>query len=75
MGWETNVPKGAQLHVATFADDGLHVLDIWDSAEDFQAFLEKRLMPAVQEIGIQGQPVVSISPLHATFNTPNYKPR
>jgi hypothetical protein len=32
-------------------------------------------MPAAQKIGIQGQPVVSISALHATFNTPGYKPR
>ena len=36
--WESNVPDGAKFHVAWFASDGLHVLDLWDSKADFERF-------------------------------------
>jgi len=68
VDWEGNVPDGAMLHVACFDDDGLRVTDVWDSADDFNRFVEERLMPAVQEIGIEGQPDVEFHELHAVFN-------
>ena len=67
VGWDHDVPDGAKLHVAGFSDGGLNVLDVWESAEAFQAFLDKRLGPAVQEIGIQGEPDVHFYPMHACF--------
>ena len=71
--WETDTPKGAQFHVCSFADDGMHVLDIWDSPEDFQKFMDTRLGAGIQAAGIQGQPDVKWAPLHATFTSPAYK--
>ena len=70
--WETATPKGARLHVAWFASDGFHVLDVWDSQHAFEAFLGERLTPAVQRAGIKGQPKVSFSECHAIF-APNPK--
>ena len=67
VGWETNVPKGAKYHVAWFSKDGFRVIDIWESAEDFNAFAEGRLMPGVQKVGITGQPKVELSQVLATF--------
>jgi len=67
VAWETNVPKGAKYHVAWFAKDGFHVIDVWDSEQDFNRFLESRLMPAIQKLGIAGQPRVQFDPAHATF--------
>ena len=67
VNWEGNVPGGAQFHVTAFDDRGLRVIDIWDSAEAFQAFVDERLMPGVQEVGIEGQPNVQILPTHAIF--------
>ena len=67
VGWETNVPKGAKFHVAWFAKDGLHVLDLWESQADFERFVNDRLMPAVKRIGIQGQPKVQFESAHAIF--------
>jgi hypothetical protein len=58
---------GAKFHVAWFGDDGFHVLDLWESAEEFQRFTEERLMPGVQKIGIQGQPRVEFAEAHAVF--------
>jgi hypothetical protein len=65
--WETDVPHGAIHHVAAFDETGLRVTDIWESAQDFQAFVDDRLMPGVQQVGIEGQPEAEIYPVHAIF--------
>jgi heme-degrading monooxygenase HmoA len=67
VNWEGDVPKGAKFHVAWFADDGFRVLDLWESAEDFQAFVAQRLTPGVAKAGIQGEPKIQLSPTHAIF--------
>jgi hypothetical protein len=67
VGWDRDVPAGAKLHVSGFGDDGLHVLDVWESEQAFGTFMEQRLQPAIQEIGIQGQPDVKFFPLHGVF--------
>jgi hypothetical protein len=73
--WETKVPTGAQFHVAWMAADGFRVVDLWDSAEDFQRFVETRLNPAVARVGIQGQPQVVMAPAHAIFAPNVPRPR
>ena len=73
VNWEGNRPKGGNFHVAGLSEKGLHVADIWDSAGDFQKFVETRLMPGVQKAGIKGEPKTTIVPVHATY-TPAYKP-
>ena len=67
VGWETEHPEGAKFHVSWFADDGLHVLDLWDSPEQFGKFVETRLSPATKRIGIQGEPNVQFAEAHAIF--------
>ena len=68
VDWEGDVPDGAVLHVAGFDGDDLRVTDVWESPEQFQAFAEERLMPTVQEIGIEGEPEVRFYPVQAIFN-------
>jgi hypothetical protein len=68
INWEGDVPDGAVLHVAGFAGDGLRVTDVWESEEHFNRFVEERLMPGVQQIGIQGQPEVEFYPVQNIFN-------
>lgn len=65
--WEGDVPDGAIFHVATVDDTGLHVIDVWESAADFDAFLTGRILPALQSIGVVNPPDVSISDVHAYF--------
>jgi hypothetical protein len=67
VGWDRDVPNGAKLHVSGFADDGLHVTDVWESEQAFNTFFEQRLQPAIAEIGIEGQPDVKFFPLHGVF--------
>jgi hypothetical protein len=68
IAWETDVPDGAVLHVAGFEDGELRVTDVWESAEQFQRFVEERLMPGVAAIGIEGEPEVRLYPVQAIFN-------
>lgn len=72
-GWEDDTPDGAMLHVAAFTDGGMRIFDLWESAEAFQAFFEARIMPAVQQVGMTGQPEVELITAHATF-TPAFAP-
>lgn len=65
--WETDVPQGAKFHVSWFGNDGLHVLDLWDSQADFERFMRDRLVAAVQRAGINGQPKVEFTESHAIF--------
>lgn len=71
VNFEGNVPKGGMFHVAAFGDGVMHVTDVWEKAEDFQTFVEQRLMPGVQQAGIQGEPKVNVLPAHNVF-TPGY---
>ena len=69
--WDSDPPKGFLFHVASFAGGNAHMVDIWESAEDFQNFVQERIMPAVQQLGIGGQPDVQIYPTHAILNPGN----
>ncbi len=67
VNWEGDHPKGAVFHVAGFDANGIRVTDIWDSADDFNNFVQTRLMPGTNEVGISGAPEVEIIPAHAIF--------
>jgi hypothetical protein len=68
VGWEQHAPEGGLIHIASFAGGVLQVTDVWETAEDFNRFVEGRLMPVVQELGIEGEPDVTITPVHAIWN-------
>jgi hypothetical protein len=67
VNWEGEVPQGAKFHVAWFGDDGFRVLDVWDSRPQFEAFVQQRLMPGVQRVGVDGQPRIEFGESIATF--------
>lgn len=73
VNWEGDVPPGGMFHVAAATEKGLRITDVWASAEDFQKFVDTRLMPGVQQLGIPGQPTVEVFPVHALF-TPAFRP-
>jgi hypothetical protein len=72
--FEGDPPAGGMFHVAALDGDRLRVVDVWESAEAFQAFVQARLMPATQQAGITAQPDVKILPAHNIF-TPAYNPK
>ena len=67
MGVETRPAAGIFLHLTTATDFGYRIVEIWDSKEGFEEFLEKRLVPASKALGIERKTVISITPLHNFF--------
>ncbi|CAN5801215.1 hypothetical protein BH23CHL4_BH23CHL4_10580 [soil metagenome] len=72
VNWEGDPPSGLLLHVSAFGDQGLQVTDIWESAEDFQAFVQSRLMPGMAQMGVSSQPETLVREIHALF-TPGFQ--
>ena len=44
-------PRGIISHVVGFTDQGAYVVDVWQSEQIFDAFLENRLRPAFEVVG------------------------
>lgn len=71
VNWEGNTPKGAIFHVSAFDKRGGYVVDLWDSEQEFNNFIEKRLIPEVKKLGITDMPQVDIYPSYYT-HVPGY---
>jgi hypothetical protein len=67
MGVETRPAAGIYLHLTATMDFGYRVIEIWDRKEGFDEFLEKRLAPAAQALGINREMKISVTPLHNFF--------
>jgi len=50
MGARENPPAGLIAHVVTDTANGIHAVDIWESAADFQRFNQEQLMPSTKKI-------------------------
>jgi len=64
VNWEGNIPKGVMVHAVGFDPaGGIHVADVWESAELLNEFVGSRLMPTFQKHGLQ-PPNVEVYPTH-----------
>ncbi len=52
---QSNVPDGMIFHSASPTDNGIIVVDVWESQEKFNAFGE-RLTPAMKQAGVTQEP-------------------
>lgn len=69
VGWDIDVPEGMTFHVASFEGDTLRMLDVWDSEDQFMTFVQTRIMPAVAQVGLAGQPDMIVTPMHDLFSS------
>jgi hypothetical protein len=53
LGLTDRPAPGQLLHLESPTDGGIRVVDVWESAEVFGQFVQQRLMPAFQRVGIQ----------------------
>ena len=67
MGVETRPAGGIFLHLTAPIEGGYRIVEIWDSQERFQEFLEKRLAPANEVLGLNRRTTVTVVPLHNFF--------
>jgi hypothetical protein len=56
--------EGAIFHWAAKTDDGLLVVDVWESDEHFQRFSEEQIGPFSQQVGITEPPQISRHEVH-----------
>lgn len=49
-------PDALLSHVCTTVDGGLMIFDVWRSQEDLDDFLQNRVGPAAQELGVAAGP-------------------
>lgn len=72
VDWEGDTPEGGLFHVAWFENGGLQVIDAWKSAEQFQQFVDQRLMPVAKgKLKIPGEPAVEIAEAYRVFDARN----
>jgi hypothetical protein len=62
-------PPGAHHHWAAQTDDGLLVVDVWETPEVFQAFADEKIGPLSAEEGLS-EPSVEHHEVHNTIPTP-----
>jgi hypothetical protein len=67
VGWDRDVPEGMTFHVASFGDDTLRMTDVWDSAGQFETFVQTRILPALQQVGVEGMPQMIVNPMHDIY--------
>jgi hypothetical protein len=61
---DDDAPDGLVSHVAGLTDDGLLIVDVWESKEKLDAFVHDRLLAALEAAGVEaGEPTVL--PVHA----------
>lgn len=50
MGVRENRPDGLILHTFIETPAGVHVVDVWETAEHYDTFRDERLMPAIGKV-------------------------
>jgi hypothetical protein len=55
---------GCLFHWATETDDGLRVIDVWESREGFDRFAEEQIAPFSEEVGFPNPPQTTFYEVH-----------
>jgi hypothetical protein len=50
MGADASPPDGMIVHTHFEKDGRVHIVDVWESADAHQSFVETRLMPAMAKV-------------------------
>jgi hypothetical protein len=59
----SNPPAGLLIHVATEEEGGVHIVDVWNSQADYEAFAGSRLNPVIASVAAaQGMDVPADGP-------------
>ncbi len=66
MGLESaeGAPPGALFHWVAETDDGIKVVDVWESAAEFEQFSREQIEPFTREAGFEGPPEVTTYEVH-----------
>jgi len=59
-------PPGAPFHWVAKTDDGIRVVDVWESREAFDRFAQEQIGPQTQAVGMS-QPSMDFHDVHNHF--------
>ena len=57
-------PPGALFHWVAASDDGMRVVDVWESQEQFDQFAQEKITPYSAEVGITEPPEMRVYEVH-----------
>jgi hypothetical protein len=57
------IPAGALFHWVAQTDDGIRVVDVWETREQFDGFAASRIGPTTAQVGID-PPVTTYHDVH-----------
>lgn len=57
-------PTGLIVHVAGPTDEGVRIIDVWESEEAWERFRSERLVPAIAALGGPSRPEPTFRDLH-----------
>ena len=60
-------PPGAIFHWVAKTDDGIRVVDVWETREQFDRFAAEQIGPYSEEAGIPAPPELSYHDVHNTL--------
>jgi hypothetical protein len=58
---------GGLFHWVAKTDDGIRVVDVWESKEAFEKFAQDEIGPITQEVGVPSPPELQFFDVHNTL--------
>ncbi len=57
-------PPGALFHSVAGSEDGMRVVDVWETREQFERFAGEQIGPYSEEVGIPNPPGIHFHDVH-----------
>jgi hypothetical protein len=65
MGLQSGqAPPNALFHWVAQTDDGVRVVDVWETKEAYEQFAQEQIGPYSQQVGIPGPPEITFYDVH-----------
>jgi hypothetical protein len=65
MGLQSGqAPPNALFHWVAQTDDGVRVVDVWETKEAYEQFAQEHIGPYSQQVGIPGPPEITFYDVH-----------
>jgi hypothetical protein len=66
MGFTPGGPggPGGLFHWVTKTDDGIRVVDVWESKEQYEHFAQEKIAPLSQQAGFPSPPEITFHDVH-----------
>jgi hypothetical protein len=55
---------GGLFHWVTKTDDGIRVVDVWQTRDDFERFAREKIGPITSEVGVPAEPEIRFFDVH-----------